>query len=266
MNEFDFKDKRSEERQETTRERAARQRLERRAELTVTPEDEARWAENRERVLAERKSRYVPQLTPIEEAEVEIETEGVSLLETLGILEDVKFTLRRGYILLVGETHSKTHGRELCLEIMETGLVSCICLEFDSQLLSLDSDSIDELEEVINIIEMAENSPMGHHCLISMQQIKKKALECNVKIKLVDNQKYKGNKRQRFLARSIKTVLNRHNESGKGVLVLIGSDHLKDITERGRHSWQSLQYHLHSEFLPNYRMVQHNSGLVYIQV
>ncbi|GLT17764.1 hypothetical protein GCM10007938_15420 [Vibrio zhanjiangensis] len=44
-----------EERQETTRERAERQRQERRAELTYTAKDYQRWAENRERVLAERK-------------------------------------------------------------------------------------------------------------------------------------------------------------------------------------------------------------------
>ncbi|GLT19922.1 hypothetical protein GCM10007938_37050 [Vibrio zhanjiangensis] len=44
-----------EERQETTRERAERQRQERRAELTYTAKDQKRWAENRERVLAERK-------------------------------------------------------------------------------------------------------------------------------------------------------------------------------------------------------------------
>ncbi|MCG7488050.1 hypothetical protein MHN79_00980 [Vibrio sp. Of14-4] len=43
-----------EERQETTRERAERQRQERRAEFTYTAKDEKRWAENRERVLAER--------------------------------------------------------------------------------------------------------------------------------------------------------------------------------------------------------------------
>ncbi|CAM3580707.1 pesticin C-terminus-like muramidase [Vibrio aquimaris] len=42
------------ERQETTRERAERQRQERRAELTYTASDEKRWAENRERVLRER--------------------------------------------------------------------------------------------------------------------------------------------------------------------------------------------------------------------
>ena len=39
---------------ETTRERAERQRQERRAELTYTASDEKRWAENRERVLRER--------------------------------------------------------------------------------------------------------------------------------------------------------------------------------------------------------------------
>ncbi|EHV5549741.1 hypothetical protein K0W38_000888 [Vibrio vulnificus] len=44
-----------EERQETTRERAARQRRERQEELRYTASDEKRWAENRERVLAERK-------------------------------------------------------------------------------------------------------------------------------------------------------------------------------------------------------------------
>lgn len=41
-------------REETTRERAERQRRERRAELTSTESDEERWARNRERVLAER--------------------------------------------------------------------------------------------------------------------------------------------------------------------------------------------------------------------
>lgn len=45
-----------EERQETTRERAARQRWERQEELRSTASDEKRWAENRERVLAERKA------------------------------------------------------------------------------------------------------------------------------------------------------------------------------------------------------------------
>ncbi len=45
-----------EERQETTRERAARQRRERQEELRATASDEKRWTENRERVLAERKA------------------------------------------------------------------------------------------------------------------------------------------------------------------------------------------------------------------
>ncbi|MDK9756718.1 hypothetical protein KIV40_15210 [Vibrio sp. D173a] len=43
-----------EERQETTTERAARQRRERSEELKYTANDEERWAENRERVIAER--------------------------------------------------------------------------------------------------------------------------------------------------------------------------------------------------------------------
>ncbi|EHK9576011.1 cell envelope integrity protein TolA [Vibrio parahaemolyticus] len=45
-----------EERQETTRERAARQGRERQEELRSTASEEKRWAENRERVLAERKA------------------------------------------------------------------------------------------------------------------------------------------------------------------------------------------------------------------
>lgn len=43
-----------EERLETTRERAVRQRLDRRAELTPSASDEKRWKENRERVLRDR--------------------------------------------------------------------------------------------------------------------------------------------------------------------------------------------------------------------
>ncbi|NMV22924.1 hypothetical protein HKB23_10930, partial [Vibrio parahaemolyticus] len=44
------------ERQKTTRERTVLQRLERQEELRYTASDEKRWAENRERVLAERKA------------------------------------------------------------------------------------------------------------------------------------------------------------------------------------------------------------------
>ncbi|MDW1578258.1 hypothetical protein R7M92_21070 [Vibrio sp. Vb2880] len=44
------------ERQKTTRERTVCQRLERQEELRYTASDEKRWAENRERVLAERKA------------------------------------------------------------------------------------------------------------------------------------------------------------------------------------------------------------------
>lgn len=47
-------DKKEEAQQETSRERAARHRQERREELTYDASDEARWARNRERVLAER--------------------------------------------------------------------------------------------------------------------------------------------------------------------------------------------------------------------
>lgn len=48
-------DKKEEAQQETSRERSARHRQERREELKYDASDEARWARNRERVLAERK-------------------------------------------------------------------------------------------------------------------------------------------------------------------------------------------------------------------
>ena len=47
-------EKKEEENQETSRERAARHRQERREELRYTASDEQRWARNRERVIAER--------------------------------------------------------------------------------------------------------------------------------------------------------------------------------------------------------------------
>lgn len=48
----------SDERPEITRERAKRQRLERRAELTFSASDEKRWTENRKRVLATKSSSF----------------------------------------------------------------------------------------------------------------------------------------------------------------------------------------------------------------
>ncbi|MDD9197452.1 HNH/ENDO VII family nuclease [Aliivibrio sp. S3MY1] len=53
-------EKKEEEEQETARERAARHRQARRAELTYTTSDEQRWARNRARVLSERKKIEVP--------------------------------------------------------------------------------------------------------------------------------------------------------------------------------------------------------------
>ena len=52
-----------EERQETTRERAARQRRERREELIYTASDEKRWKENRERVLRDRQEAGLGQIS-----------------------------------------------------------------------------------------------------------------------------------------------------------------------------------------------------------
>ncbi|WP_299143053.1 HNH endonuclease [uncultured Vibrio sp.] len=50
----DIESEKSVKREETTRERAERQRLERQSELSYTKNDEDRWAQNCERVLAER--------------------------------------------------------------------------------------------------------------------------------------------------------------------------------------------------------------------
>ncbi|MEZ8087677.1 hypothetical protein [Vibrio sp. 1S139] len=52
-----------EERQETTRERAARQRRERQEELRYTASDEKRWKENRERVLRDRQDAGLGQIS-----------------------------------------------------------------------------------------------------------------------------------------------------------------------------------------------------------
>lgn len=52
-----------EERQETTRERAARQRRERQEELRYTASDEKRWKENRERVLRDRQEAGLGQIS-----------------------------------------------------------------------------------------------------------------------------------------------------------------------------------------------------------
>ncbi|MEZ9546031.1 MULTISPECIES: hypothetical protein [Vibrio] len=52
-----------EERQETTRERAARQRRERQEELRDTASDEKRWKENRERVLRDRQEAGLGQIS-----------------------------------------------------------------------------------------------------------------------------------------------------------------------------------------------------------
>ena len=75
----------SEQRQETTRERAERQRLERKAELTYNTGDEKRWAQNRERVLREsRVSEAHKVITPNQP----LTDSSVSLTDLWGIMEE----------------------------------------------------------------------------------------------------------------------------------------------------------------------------------
>ena len=62
-------DKAEEVTQETTKERAARHRQERRAELTYTAEDYARWDRQRERVVAERERKAAQQAYDLTEKE-----------------------------------------------------------------------------------------------------------------------------------------------------------------------------------------------------
>ncbi|WP_114783555.1 hypothetical protein [Vibrio tetraodonis] len=109
-----------EERQETTRERAARQRQERRAELTYTAKDEKRWAENRERVLAEReKAARVFELGWMQSPCTQSQEALWASLFTAGTKEDQKQYIkscnahlnepvRQGEIVLLPTTEPKT--------------------------------------------------------------------------------------------------------------------------------------------------------------
>ena len=147
------------------------------------------------------------------------------------------------------------------MEVLETGLVSCICLEFDRTFLPLGSEK-NEIEDAMEIIQFAEQTPLGFRCELSMGKVMEQALKYNTQVELVDSKKHRSNKRQKRIAENVKEARVHNASNGRGTLVLIGSDHLRSVRSGDR--WNPLQNYIYREDLPQYKVVNYESSCIHI--
>lgn len=145
--------------------------------------------------------------------------------------------LRAGGTVYLGETHTEEHGRRICSDILTQNCVQYLCLEFDSscQEFSTNLDFLDRVEAVL-----------GHGPPVKMSEVIKALSDPLGNIVFVDKQVGTTMRtRQTHIAENIKECRKKITKPGRGVLVLIGSDHLKDINDR-HGQWDALHEMVYS--------------------
>ncbi|TQV85143.1 hypothetical protein FKG94_02850 [Exilibacterium tricleocarpae] len=152
-----------------------------------------------------------------------------------GLVQKCKSVLAAGGTVYLGETHTSGDAREICCEILATCCVQYLCIEYDSSLQKNSSS-----EEILKMIDYQESGPMGHAPPVPMRTVIETCNKADTKVVLADNQLTTSKKRQRHFAKQVVKCRHRVDRAGRGVLVLIGSDHLKDVNGKVN-VWRALQ-------------------------
>jgi hypothetical protein len=154
----------------------------------------------------------------------------------VSLIEQCKSVLKAGGTVYLGETHKTEDGRKICCDVLAGRCVQYLCIEYDSALQQQCS-----LEELTELIHHQEYSECGHHPPVAMKTVIEACTSSGGDVVLVDAQaKHKKNstKRQNHVRDQIKEYRRKVNRIGRGVLVLIGADHLKNVDDRD--TWKAL--------------------------
>jgi hypothetical protein len=177
---------------------------------------------------------------------VKDEAQTVSLIS---MIEQCKSVLRAGGTVYLGETHDQAHARQVCVAALEAGCVQYLCVEYDTSVQD-DTDTSEDLIKKMGALDGITNFRTNRKdAELTMVAVARKAAADNgCKIVFIDNtQGYSGGKvtstvprkRQIHMKNQIQKCRAKVNMIGRGVLVVVGSDHLVTIGDK-KNAWHAL--------------------------
>jgi hypothetical protein len=165
------------------------------------------------------------------------------------MVQQGKSVLNAGGTVYLGETHDQSHAREICSQLLDDRCVQYFCVEYDFQHM----EPGDTSQDLVRRIEMLDNITRFRTQSVAVQVTmvdvaKKAANDSGCRIYFIDNtESYlrkkaiqtKSDVRQNFMRDNVSYCRSKIDKIGRGVLVLVGSDHLLTLTEEGS-AWQAL--------------------------
>jgi hypothetical protein len=162
------------------------------------------------------------------------------------MIEQCKSVLRAGGTVYLGETHNQSHARQVCAAALADRSVQYFCIEYDTAAQET-TDSTAELIEKIQYLDAATNFRTKRKVAdVTVAAVAGLAVgDPDCKIVFMDHTSdHKGRDvvqsvRQNHMKDQIKACRNKITKVGRGVLVLVGSDHLETTTS-GKYAWDAL--------------------------
>jgi hypothetical protein len=144
------------------------------------------------------------------------------------IVEQAKSVLAAGGTVYIGEDHTGGDSREICELILRARCAQYFCIEFSETHYTGDlkstGEDIDKHESTLG-----HKSPIKMSILIDACEIAGTEVVFAEKNLLKRGRKNPDGDRQKFTAQKVKACRKQLNKVDRGVLVLIGGDHLRAL-------------------------------------
>jgi hypothetical protein len=166
------------------------------------------------------------------------------------MIEQCKSVLNAGGTVYLGEHHEQADAREICAAALEAHCVQYLCLEID-YFDGMEAMSPTDLIQMIDATEKATlfKSKRKPNPISIVDLVKLALIDPGCQIVFIDKSQSKGrgynwvdtdtNVRQKFMQTKVQECRAHVNKVGRGVLVLIGADHLVTNPDQ-KTIWQAL--------------------------
>jgi hypothetical protein len=160
----------------------------------------------------------------------------------ISLIEQAKAVLKAGGTVYLGESHHKKHGREICLELLRSGCVQFLCLEFPTAWQTQNAGDLEKLKRIIVANEQ-------HNPPITMDKVIDACVISGANLVLMDGFTHLSTRRQLYMRDRVTECRKKISVVGRGVLVLIGSEHLATISETTQSHGGSTNWHALHELI-----------------
>ena len=172
------------------------------------------------------------------------------------MIEQCKSVLQAGGTVYIGENHTEADGRKVCKEVLASHCVQYFCIEFN------DPGGRDR-HGLIDYVNIQENQtkikfPTRTYAVPMKEVITIAVDDPGCEVVCIDATHFKvpdrygregrsqlkpnsSTNRQESMRVKVKKCRSKITMVGRGVLVLVGSDHLVTLNERDGDVWQALQ-------------------------